>query len=106
MKNFGGMGNMGNMMKQAQKLQAKMAKIQEEVAEKTVDVSVGGGMVSVVVNGKQQVESIKIDPEATGDLDMLQDMILTAVNKGINDSQDLVKNALSGLSAGLPPGLF
>jgi len=102
------MGNMAKMMKQAQKLQAKMAEAQEEVGEKTVDVSVGGGMVSAVVSGKQELLSITIDPEALGDVDMLQDMIVAAINKGIGDSQEMVKNAISSVAGGLglPPGFL
>jgi len=105
MKNMAGMAK---AMKQAQKLQSKMAEVQEEVGKKTIDVSVGGGMVSAVMNGKQELVSITIDPEALGDTDMLQDMVVAAVNKGINDSKEMVQEAISKVAGGfgLPPGMF
>ena len=80
----------GGMMKQAQDLQARMARIQEEAAEKTIEASSGGGMVTVVVNGRQQVLSIKIDTEVVNseDVDMLQDLVLAAVNEGLRKSQE------------------
>jgi len=76
------MNNMKNMMKQAQQLQTKMAKMQEEMAEKTIEASSGGGMVKVVANGKQEVVSIHIEKEVVDpeDVEMLQDLILAAVN--------------------------
>ena len=102
------MKGMGNMFKQAQQLQSKMMKIQEEMGEKTVEATVGGGMVSAVVNGKQQLLSLKIQPEAVNsdDVEMLEDMILAAVNKAMEDSQEMVKHAMSSLTGGLNiPGL-
>ena len=74
------MKGMGNMMKQAQKLQAKMLRMQEELGERTVESSVGGGMVKVVANGKQEVLSLEIDPEVVDpeDIEMLQDLVLSA----------------------------
>ena len=77
------MKGMGNMMKQAQKLQAKMLKMQEELGERTVETSAGGGMISVVANGRQQLISISIDKEVVDpeDVEMLQDLILAAILK-------------------------
>jgi len=105
MKNMAGMAK---AMKQAQKLQSKMAEVQDEVGKKTIDVSVGGGMVSAVVNGRQELVSITIDPEALADSEMLQDMVVAAVNKGINDSKEMVQEAISKVAGGfgLPPGMF
>lgn len=107
---FGKMGDMGKMMKQVQKMQQDMAKMQEEVVLKTVEATAGGGMVKVVVNGKQEVQSLEIKPEAVDpeDVEMLQDMILAAVNEGIRKSQDLVSSEMSKITGGmkLPPGLF
>ena len=76
---------LGGMLKQAQKIQAQLAKMQDEMAQKTIEASSGGGMVSVVVNGKQEVISIRIEPEVINpeDVDMLQDLVLAAVNEGI-----------------------
>ncbi|MBW2109073.1 MAG: YbaB/EbfC family nucleoid-associated protein, partial [Deltaproteobacteria bacterium] len=73
---------MGNMLKQAQKLQSKIFKLQEEMADKTVETSVGGGMVTVVANGKQEVVSIKVDQEVVNpdDVQMLEDLIVAGVN--------------------------
>ncbi len=99
----------GGMMKQAQELQAKMAKLQEEAAEKTTEASSGGGMVTVVVNGRQQVLSIQIDPEVvkSEDVDMLQDLVLAAVNEGLRKSQEAMADEMKGLTGGLNiPGLF
>jgi DNA-binding YbaB/EbfC family protein len=102
------MKGMGNMFKQAQQLQSKMLKMQDEMGDKTVEATVGGGMVTVVVNGKQQLLSIKIQPEAVtpDDVEMLEDLILAAVNKALGDSQEMVKQAMSSLTGGLNiPGL-
>jgi DNA-binding YbaB/EbfC family protein len=83
------MKGMGNMMKQAQKLQTKMLKLQEELAEKTVETTAGGGMVKVVANGKQQIVSLQIEKEVVDpeDVEMLQDLILAAVNDALTKSQ-------------------
>ena len=82
---FPGMGNMNNLMKQAKKMQEQMERMQEELEEKTVDATVGGGMVTVVANGKKEVLSIEIQEEAVDpdDVEMLQDLILAAVNEAL-----------------------
>jgi DNA-binding YbaB/EbfC family protein len=101
--------NLGGMLKQAQRIQAQLAKMQEEMAQKTVEASSGGGMVSVVVNGKQEVVSIKIEREVVNpeDIDMLQDLVLAAVNEGIRKSQGMVGEEMRKLTGGLSiPGLF
>jgi DNA-binding YbaB/EbfC family protein len=96
----------GNLMKQAQQLQSKMAKVQEEVGQKTVEASAGGGMVVATVNGNQQLVELKIAPEAVEDVEMLQDMVLAAVNKAQGDAQEMMKQAISGLTGGMNiPGL-
>lgn len=103
------MGNMGNMMKQAQKLQSKMLKLQEELSEKTVEASSGGGMIKVVANGKQQIISIQIEKEVVDpeDVDMLQDLVLAAVNDALTRSQEMVSGEMSKLTGGLSiPGLM
>nr|WP_320114216.1 YbaB/EbfC family nucleoid-associated protein [uncultured Desulfuromonas sp.] len=100
---------LGNMMKQAQQMQQKMARIQEEVAKQEIEASAGGGMVTVVVNGKQDVLSIKIDPSVVDpqDVDMLQDLILVATNEAVRKSQDLMQQEMSKLTGGMNiPGLF
>ncbi|OQY19438.1 MAG: YbaB/EbfC family nucleoid-associated protein [Desulfobacteraceae bacterium 4572_35.1] len=100
---------LGNMMKQAQQMQQKMERVQAEMEKKEVEGSAGGGMVTAVVNGKQQVLSVKIDPSAVDpqDVDMLQDLILVAVNEGIRQSQDLMQQEMSKLTGGMNiPGLF
>ena len=102
------MKGMGNMMKQAQKLQAKMMRMQEELADKTVETSSGGGMVTVVANGKQQVVSIQIEKEVVDpdDVDMLQDLVLAAVNDALAKSQEMVSAEMSKLTGGMNiPGL-
>lgn len=103
------MKGMGDMMKQAQKLQAKMIKLQEELADKTVETSAGGGMVKVVANGKQQIISINIEKEVVDpeDVEMLQDLILAAVNDALAKSQEMVSGEMGKLTGGLKiPGLI
>jgi len=103
------MKGMGNMMKQAQKLQSKMLKLQEEMADKTVEASSGGGMVKVVANGRQQLLSIQIEKEVVDpdDLEMLQDLILAAVNDALLKSQEMVTGEMSKLTGGMNiPGLL
>ena len=103
------MKGMGNMMKQAQQLQSKMLKLQEEMAEKTVEASSGGGMVKVVANGRHQLLSIQIDKEVVDpdDLEMLQDLILAAVNEALLKSQEMVSGEMSKLTGGMNiPGLM
>ncbi len=103
------MGNMGKMMKQVQKMQADMAKLQEELVNKTVEASAGGGMVKVVANGKQEILTIQINPEAVDpeDTEMLQDLIIAAVNEALRQSQEMVTTEMSKITGGLKvPGLF
>ncbi|MCP4629127.1 MAG: YbaB/EbfC family nucleoid-associated protein [bacterium] len=102
------MKGMGNMMKQAQKLQSQMMKLQEELADKTVESSSGGGMVTVVANGRQQIESIQIENEVVDpdDVDMLQDLVLAAVNDALAKAQGMVSSEMGKLTGGLNiPGL-
>lgn len=101
---------LSNIMKQAQQMQERVKKLQEEAGAKTVEASSGGGMVTVVANGRQEVLSIRIDPSVVDpkDLDMLQDLVTAAVNEALRKSQDLMKEEMGKLTAGmgLPPGLF
>jgi DNA-binding YbaB/EbfC family protein len=102
------MRNMGNMMKQAQKLQARMLKMQEELAGRTVEATAGGGMVKVVANGRQQIVSIAIEKEVVDpeDVEMLQDLLLAAVNDALTKSQEMVSAEMGKLTGGLGiPGL-
>ena len=102
------MKGMGKMMKQAQQLQSKMLKLQEEMADKTVETSSGGGMVKVVANGRQQVLSIQIEKEVVDpdDVEMLQDLILAAINDALIKSQEMATQEMSKLTGGLNlPGL-
>jgi len=102
------MKGMGNMMKQAQKLQSKMLRLQEELAEKTVEASAGGGMVKAVANGKQQIVSVQIEKEVVDpdDVEMLQDLVLAAVNDALARSQEMVSAEMGKLTGGLNiPGL-
>jgi len=99
----------GDIMKQAQAMQEKMMKVQEEVAKKQVEASSGGGMVTVVANGKQEILSIKIDPEVVDpkDVEMLQDLIVAAVNEAQKKAQEMMAEEVKGLTGGLKiPGLF
>ena len=102
------MKGMGNMMKQAQKLQSQMMNLQEELADKTVESSSGGGMVTVVANGRQQVVSIQIENEVVDpdDVDMLQDLVLAAVNDALAKAQEMVSSEMGKLTGGMNiPGL-
>ncbi len=110
---FGGMGNMGNMagmMKKVQKLQADMAKLQEELKKRTVDVSAGGGAIKVVMNGDKQIQSLVIDPSAVDpeDVEMLQDLISAAVNESVKKVDDMMSSEMGKLTGGLnlPPGML
>jgi len=103
------MKGLGKMMKQAQQLQSKMAKLQEELSEKTVETSSGGGMVKVVANGRQQLVSIQIEQEVVDpdDVEMLQDLILAAANDALAKAQDMVSGEMSKLTGGMNiPGLM
>lgn len=97
--------NMQNMMKQAQQMQERM---QEEVARIRVEASSGGGMVTVQMDGQKKVLGVKIDPEVAGDVEMLQDMVLAAVNEAGKKVDDESKSKMGGMlgGMGLPPGLF
>lgn len=100
---------MGNMFKQAQKLQSKIFKLQEEMGDKTVESSVGGGMVKAVANGKQEVVSIKIEQEVVDpeDIQMLEDLVLAAVNDALKKAQEMVAEEMSKVTGGFNiPGLM
>lgn len=100
---------MAGMLKQAQKMQEQMSKLQEEAATKTVEATSGGGMVTAVVNGKQQLVSIKIEKEVVdpSDVEMLQDLVEAAVNEGLRKSQELLASEMGKLTGGMNiPGLF
>jgi nucleoid-associated protein EbfC len=103
------MAGLGDLMKQAQRLKAEMDRIQAEAATKTVEGSAGGGMVTVVANGKGELLSLKIDPTAAReeDLDMLQDLIVAAVNDALRKARELLAQEVSRLTGGFGlPGLF
>ncbi len=98
-----------DIMKQAQKMQAKMAEIQEELADKIVESTSGGGMVKVQVNGRQEVLSIVIEPDVVDpdDVEMLQDLIVAAVNDALHKSQEMMAEEMKKLTGGMSiPGLF
>jgi len=102
------MKGMAKMMKQAQKLQSKMVKLQDEMADKTAEATAGGGMIRVVANGKQQIISIQIEQEVVDpeDVEMLQDLVLAAVNDALVKSQEMVSEEMGKLTGGLNiPGL-
>ncbi len=107
----GGMGgmNMNNLMKQAQKMQEQMAKTQAELEEKVIDVTSGGGAVKVVINGKKEIQEITIKPEVVDpdDVEMLQDLVLTAVNEAIRQIEEMANGEMSKLTGGMGmPGMF
>lgn len=108
--NMGNMGNMAGMMKKMQKLQGEMAKMQEELKTRTVEVSAGGGAIKVIINGEKQIKSLKIDPAAVDpqDIEMLEDLVAAAVNEAIKKVDDMMAQEMGKLTGGLnlPPGLF
>jgi DNA-binding YbaB/EbfC family protein len=107
-----GMPNMGKLMKQAQQLQTKMAKMQEELSEKTVEASAGGGMIIAVANGKQELVSIQIEQEVIDpdDAEMLQDLIMAAVNDALNRAKEMMNEEMGKVTEGMNipgmPGMF
>lgn len=103
------MKDIGKIMKQAQQLQEKMARLQEELAAKTVEASAGGGMVVATVNGKFELVALRIERDAVNpeDVEMLQDLVVAAVNEGIRRAQEMVSGEMSKLTGGLRiPGLM
>ncbi len=109
-RGMGGMGgNMQGMLRQAQKMQEEMLKAQEELGEKTVEASVGGGVVTVVANGKKEIVEVTIKPEAVDpdDVEMLQDLIVSAVNEAMRKADDMAASSMSKITGGMNiPGLF
>lgn len=96
-------------MRQAQQLQKRMMELQKELESATVEATAGGGVVKAVVSGKMRVESLEIDPEAASpdDVEMLQDLVLAAVNDGIQKAQEMAASRMSALTGGLKiPGLM
>lgn len=108
---FNGMGNMGNMqgmMKKVQKMQAEMLKMQEELKTRTVETTVGGGALTIVANGKKEIESINIKPEALDpdDVEMLQDMIVSGVNEAMRKIDEMTEREMSKITGGMKlPGM-
>ena len=106
---FGG-ANMNNLMKQAQKMQKDMAKLQEELQQRTVEASAGGGAINVIASGKKEILEISIKPEVVDpeDVEMLQDLVMAAVNEALRKADDMVNSEMGKLSGGLGgfPGLF
>ena len=103
------MGNMQGMMKKVQKLQADMAKMQEELKLRTIETTVGGGAVTVVVSGKKEVVSVKIDPSAVDpeDVEMLEDLMVAAVNEANKKVDDMMAQEMSKITGGMHlPGMF
>lgn len=102
------LGGFGDILKQAQALQSKISKVQEEVQKKTVEASSGGGMVTAIVNGKLQVQSIRIEPSVfeSSDREMLEDLVTAAVNEAIRKAQQMVAEEMGKVTGGLQiPGL-
>ncbi len=107
---FGGNPNMGNIMKQAQKMQKEMAKLQEELESKTVEATAGGGAVKVIASGKKEILEININPDVVDpdDVEMLQDLILAAINEALRKAEEMLSGEMGKITGGLGgiPGLF
>ena len=103
------MQNFGNIMKQAKKMQERMLQLQEELAAKTVEATAGGGMVSVTVNGKFELLALKIEKEVVNpeDVEMLEDLVIAAVNEGVRKAQELAAAEMGKVTGGMQiPGLM
>ena len=113
-KGFAGAGmnqnrNVSNVVKQAQKMQEEMEKVQAEIEEKTVEATAGGGMVTVTANGKKEILSLKINPEAVDpdDVETLEDLVIVAVNDAIKKAEDMMAEGMNAITGGISiPGLF
>ena len=104
-----GMGNMQNMMKQMQKMQKKMAEAQEELGERRIEGTAGGGMVAVTVSGHKEVLEVKIKPEVVDpdDIEMLEDLVLAATNDALKRADDLTAQTMGQFTKGMNlPGMF
>jgi DNA-binding YbaB/EbfC family protein len=102
------MQNIGNIMKQAKKMQEKIGRVQQELESRTVEAQAGGGMVRVLVNGKFEIVSLKIEKDVVNpdDIEMLQDLIVAAVNEGVRKSQEMASAEMAKITGGLGiPGL-
>jgi hypothetical protein len=105
----GGAGNMNNMIKQAQKMQDDIAKVQKELEEKEYDVTSGGGAVEVCITGKRLIKSISLQPEVVDpdDIEMLQDLLVAAVNESVRKVDEIYEQEMSKITGGMSmPGLF
>lgn len=103
---FGNLGNLAGILKSAKEMQGQMAKLQEELAGRRYEGDAGGGMVRATVNGKGTLVDIKIDPQAAGDVELLEDLVKAAVGAAVTKSQEAMKSELASLTGGLNlPGL-
>jgi len=104
-----GFGGMGDLVRQAQKMQQRMAEVQQELKERVVEGTAGGGMVSVLVNGQQEVVAVKIDPQVVNpdDVAMLEDLILAAARQGLKKAHDMAQEEMSKVTGGVSlPGMM
>lgn len=110
MPGMGGGMNMNNLMKQAQKMQKQMEDMQEQLEQRSLEVTSGGGAVKVVINGKKQIQEITISPDVVDpdDIEMLQDLIMSAVNEAVRQADEMVSGEMGKITGGmgLPGGLF
>jgi DNA-binding YbaB/EbfC family protein len=102
-----GMPNMAGMMKQVQKMQERMAQVQQELEQKTVTAESGGGMVKVTANGKQTLVKIEIDKEVVNpdDVEMLEDLVLAATNKALEDAAKMAQEEMAKVTSGMMPNI-
>jgi DNA-binding YbaB/EbfC family protein len=96
------------MLKQMQQVQNRMAKVQAELEQELIEASAGGGAVKAVVNGQQRVISLAVDPDVAGDIEMLQDLVVAAMNEALDRSREVATTRMQSVAAGLglPPGLI
>ncbi|RAL20345.1 YbaB/EbfC family nucleoid-associated protein [Lujinxingia litoralis] len=102
-------GGMNSLVRQAQKMQSRITKVQEEIGNKTIEASTGGGMVTAVVNGKQELLQIKINPDVVdpADVEVLEEMVLGAVNQAMEMAGEMMNSEIEKITGGLNiPGLF
>jgi len=106
----GGMGgmNMNQLMKQAQKMQQQMEKMQEELGDRTYEITAGGGAVKIIINGNKEIKELELQKDVVDpdDVEMLQDLIMTAVNEAIRQADEAYQSEMGRITGGQMPGMF
>ena len=107
MKGMGGGMNMASIMKQAQKMQKQMTQLQDDLSQRTLETSAGGGAIKVIISGRKEIKEIKIDPSVVDpeDVEMLEDLVMSAVNEAVRQADELHQKEMSSITGGSIPGM-